>query len=155
METLPIPGYEGWYKVTSDGQVWSEERVVAGRKLKSRLLSQTLSDGYMLVTLCRNGHRTTTAVHRLVALAFLGEKPEGQEVRHLDGNRANNRVENLAYGTRLENRADRTVHGKCPSAAATCKRGHEFTEENTRVYRNQRVCRACARIRMANLRASK
>lgn len=42
-------------------------------------------------------------VHQLVALTFLGPRPKGQEVRHLDGNPLNNRADNLAYGTRTEN----------------------------------------------------
>lgn len=45
-------------------------------------------------------------VHRLVASAFLGPCPGGQEVRHLDGNPQNNAVTNLAYGTRTENILD-------------------------------------------------
>jgi hypothetical protein len=42
----------------------------------------------------------------LVALAFLGPCPDGQEVRHLDGDPLNNRVDNLEYGSRTENILD-------------------------------------------------
>lgn len=45
-------------------------------------------------------------VHQLVALTFLGPRPKGQEVRHLDGDPLNNAVTNLAYGTRSENILD-------------------------------------------------
>jgi hypothetical protein len=50
-------------------------------------------------------------VHRLVLRAYVGPCPDGQEVRHLDGNPANNSVANLAYGTRSENIADMHGHG--------------------------------------------
>ena len=50
------------------------------------------------------------AIHRLVALAFIGPRPENQEVRHLDGNPHNNHISNLCYGTRAENIADAINH---------------------------------------------
>jgi hypothetical protein len=49
--------------------------------------------------------------HRLVAEAFHGPAPEGMECRHLDGTRDNNRPSNLAWGTPVENAADRRRHG--------------------------------------------
>ncbi|WP_287257689.1 HNH endonuclease [Mesorhizobium sp.] len=50
-------------------------------------------------------------VHQAVADAFLGPCPPKHEVRHLDGNPANNCVSNLAYGTRAQNVADAIAHG--------------------------------------------
>lgn len=44
-------------------------------------------------------------------LAHEGERPDGQQVRHLDGNPANNQLANLCYGTPRENQADRVRHG--------------------------------------------
>lgn len=44
-------------------------------------------------------------IHTLMLLAWIGPKPEGMEVLHLDGNPANNRLENLKYGTHSENMA--------------------------------------------------
>lgn len=53
------------------------------------------------------GHKASgSLVHKLVALAFLGPCPDGQEVRHLDGDPLNNRVDNLEYGSRTENILD-------------------------------------------------
>lgn len=73
-------------------------------------------------TFCQNGYhyvgffiekkRHTRTVHSLVADAFLGPRPLGSQVRHLDGNRGNNRLSNLAYGTAKENADDRESHGK-------------------------------------------
>lgn len=50
-------------------------------------------------------------VHRLVADAFYGPRPRGREVRHLDGDRLNNRPGNLAYGTSKQNKRDAIRHG--------------------------------------------
>jgi len=58
------------------------------------------------LVLRHDGKNRTYEVQRLVALAFLGPRPEGHETRHLDGNRLNNRLDNLAYGTRSQNQLD-------------------------------------------------
>ncbi len=50
-------------------------------------------------------------VHRLVLLVFVGPCPPGMGCRHLNGNPADNRLENLAWGTHTENMADRNRHG--------------------------------------------
>jgi transposase len=50
-------------------------------------------------------------VHALVALAFIGPRPNGQVVRHLDGDKKNNRPDNLAYGEKWVNAADARRHG--------------------------------------------
>lgn len=71
---------------------------------------------YLGVSLCsrRAGiDKVTRHVHELVALAFLGPPPSAEhEVRHLDGDRTNNRPSNLVYGTAKENAADREAHGR-------------------------------------------
>lgn len=50
-------------------------------------------------------------VHTLVAETFIGPRPEGQQVRHLDGVRWNNNAWNLEYGTAVQNASDRNYHG--------------------------------------------
>lgn len=50
-------------------------------------------------------------VHRLVLEAFVGKCPDKMHARHLNGNPSDNRVENLAWGTRSENMMDRVRHG--------------------------------------------
>lgn len=94
----------------------------------------------------------TYRVHQLVARAFLGPQPPGHDVRHLDCDRENNALSNLAYGTKAQNMADSVAHGIAGQAAKThCKRGHAFDETNTHWYRNprsgrqQRICRSCTR----------
>lgn len=59
--------------------------------------------GYMVINLKRDGKWKTHSVHRLVTDAFLGPCPEGMERNHIDGNRANNRLDNLEFVTPSEN----------------------------------------------------
>lgn len=92
MEMKPIPGWEGLYSATDDGQIYSER---SKKFLKPRLDK----GGYQLVNLHRNGVQNTYRIHRLVAQTFL-ENPENLPcINHKDENRINNRVENLEYCT--------------------------------------------------------
>lgn len=63
---------------------------------------------------CKNYH-----VHELVMLAFVGAKPDGMVIRHLDGNNQNNHKDNLCYGTKSENVSDMVRHGTHPLAKLT------------------------------------
>jgi len=88
--------------------------------------------GHQWVWLCRKPLRKKRYVHQLVLEAFAGPCPAGQEVRHRNGRADDNRLENLHYGTRSANTLDKVAHGTHPQASKTrCKRGHEFTAENT------------------------
>ena len=110
-EWRDIPGYEGRYQASSLGRIRSVDRRVpcchgATRLMKGRVLKPAANkyNPHLFVVL---GHgEAGSPVHRLVAASFLGPCPDGQEVRHLDGNAQNNRVDNLAYGTRTENILD-------------------------------------------------
>lgn len=100
-----------------------------------------------MVTITLKGQTKTSPVHTWVALTFLGPRPEGQEVRHLDGDPGNNTLGNLAYGTPSENRYDTVRHGRNKQAAQdACVQGHPFDVANT-YYRptGHRQCRACNR----------
>lgn len=123
------------YQVSSLGRVrsWRTHRGVAG----PRILKQGAgSKGYLTVRL----DGLTRKVHRLVAEAFLGPLPDGLQTRHLDGNNRNNTVANLAYGTQLENMADRV------SLKGSCANGHPFEGDNLFFpSHGGRGCRTCAR----------
>jgi hypothetical protein len=70
------------------------------------------------------------------------------EVCHNNGDPADNRAANLRYDTASENQLDRVRHGTHHNAnKVACKRGHEFTPENTRQYRGKRSCRTCEQLR--------
>ena len=101
---------EGWgnYEVSSIGVVKNSN---TGRLLKP----QTDKDGYKRVTLCSPSRTYKCFVHGLVAGAFVGPKPKGMQVRHVDGSKDNNTPLNLIYGTAKDNADDRTAHGNTPN----------------------------------------
>jgi hypothetical protein len=107
---LPVPDYEGLYEVSDSGLV----RSIARRTTRGGVRAASLwgkRRAYLRVTLSKDGHIRTAAVHSLVAAAFLGPRPADMEVRHIDGDSLNNRLSNLAYGTHAENGLDRRRHG--------------------------------------------
>lgn len=147
------PGYEGLYAVSSMGRVFSFERVYpSGWRRGPRLLRLFLTKaGYLKVDLKdMESRRTSWQVHRLVALAFHGAPQPGQMVRHLNGVRTDNRLENLAWGTRSENAYDSVRHGTHPmSSKKRCKRGHPYEGDNLVIdHRGRRACRTCMENRV-------
>ena len=64
---------------------------------------RTDSLGYVVFELRQDGRGREFKVHRLVAEAFIGPRPDGLEVNHKDGNKENNRPSNLEYVTRSQN----------------------------------------------------
>lgn len=103
----PIPRVVD-YEASSKGRI---RRITAGRnKPAGRIVSQT-NQRYRMVRLYDRSGVITTQVHRLVALAFHGEPSPGMQVAHNDGDRHNNRPENLRWATPASNCADRKQHG--------------------------------------------
>lgn len=113
-----VPGYENSYAVSNFGRVKSLARRVrlwtpnAGeltRAVAERILrpGPQKKSGHLTVSL---GRRNSRMVHQLVLAAFAGPCPPGLEVLHRDGNPANNRLDNLRYGTRSENLEDIFYH---------------------------------------------
>ena len=100
-----VLGYEGLYKVSDKGNVYSVERKDSiGRKCGGRTLQlRCTRDGYLQVELSENGMRKTKYVHRLVAEAFIPNLNNYLEINHKDENKANNHVENLEWCTRKYN----------------------------------------------------
>lgn len=99
------------YDVSSLGRVRSNTNWSKGHLLKLALCGKGPAK-YWYVGLCRNGRRHTRVLHQLVLEAFVGPRPKGMVSRHLDGNRLNCRLSNLAWGTGKENMADRRKHGR-------------------------------------------
>lgn len=115
-EWRPIAGYEGVYEVSDQGRVRSLDRLVRAnsgwRSTGIRYFTPSPSGKnrkYKKVLL-RNPKKQYL-VHRLVLEAFVGPRPDNCEARHLDGDPSNNRLDNLAWGTKAENEADKIKHG--------------------------------------------
>lgn len=112
-----IKGFRGIYKISSEGRLKSMARnisMIDGRtyRLAEKIIEKPKRGGYKQVSLInKDGTYWYPLIHRLVLEAFTGPCPEGMECRHLNGKRWDNRVENLTWGTRLENGRDRILHG--------------------------------------------
>lgn len=103
---LPIAETGGLYEVSDQGRVC---KIKTGRRI---LLKINFSGPYGKIGLYPPGVTgITRQVHRLVCEAFHGKPKDFDVVRHLNGNRYDNRAENLAWGTPTENYQDAVTHG--------------------------------------------
>ncbi len=95
---MDIPGYEGLYRANSNGQIIS----LLGKRPK--ILNPGKNEkGYLLVNLCKNKKKKSIKIHIIIALTFLGKRPDGLVINHIDGNKLNNKSSNLEYITPREN----------------------------------------------------
>lgn len=117
-EWRPVVGYEDAYEVSNLGRIRSVDRMVSTsnrwggftKNIKGKILSQSGRAGYRSVCLSSGSHKTHN-VHILVLTSFVGPAPDGHVCCHGDGNKENNRVDNLRWGTVKENCADTVRHG--------------------------------------------
>lgn len=148
---VAVPGYEGLYEVSDMGAVRSLDRIARhGNGGQKALRGRTIhphSDtfGYLSVGLWRDGRGRRHRVHRLVLAAFIGPCPPGAVTRHLNGNPADNQLENLCYGSPSENNLDAVKHGTHHQLKKSeCKNRHPYTGSNLLVDRHgHRRCRQC------------
>ena len=119
-----IPGWEGFYEVSRNGEIRSMTRRIPNsrgfdviRRSQHRKLT-TDKYGYKVVLLNRAAKYQTRKVHHLVLEAFIGPRPDDSyETLHINGNPADNRVENLRWGTQQENNEDKIRHSKLKGAS--------------------------------------
>lgn len=104
----PIKDYEGLYEVSNHGKI---KRVIGWKgtngayRKPSGLIAEnnTSKRGYKEVRLCKNGETRDFKIHRLVAQAFIPNPHNLPQVNHIDGNKGNNRVDNLEWVTSQQN----------------------------------------------------
>jgi hypothetical protein len=122
LEWKDIPGYEGFYQISTMGKIRSVERTIREfdsrwgkirtKRLKSKIITPAVNGThYSNVMLSKNGRAKSHFVHRLVLEVFVGSCPEGMECCHKDGNMYNNELSNLRWDTRKNNHADNVVNG--------------------------------------------
>ncbi len=112
----PVPGFEGRYEVSNQGQVrsWARKGPADFRNSEPKLLkaNPNAAHGYCEVTLFKpGGERVRYRLHRLVLTVFQGPCPEGYEGCHLNGDKTDNRVSNLMWKPHLDNIRDKYEHG--------------------------------------------
>jgi hypothetical protein len=122
MSQRPISGFPS-YSIERDGTVYSTQRKV------KRVKKQTLGNhGYFIVSLWNKNAERKACVHRLVLETFVSACPEGCEALHINGDRRDNRLGNLRWGTRKENVQDMIAHGTACLGAANG--GAKLTEND-------------------------
>lgn len=105
---------ETWRSIDGypDYEVSDRGRVRSVKKEPHRILKpQRHTGGYRIVTFWHGGVPTIHLVHKLVLTVFVGPRPDGTQACHGNGDRTDNRVENLRWDTPSANQADRIRHG--------------------------------------------
>ena len=100
-----VLGFEGLYQVSNIGRVKSlAVKGNKGRLLRDRILKQSVRpDGYLSVSLHKDGKQKSFLVHRLVADAHIENPDNHQQVNHKDENKTNNCASNLEWCTPMYN----------------------------------------------------
>lgn len=94
-----IEGFNGFYQISNLGRIRSKGRTKD--KAGIRCISYT-HDGYAKIRLMYKGVDKTVRVHRLVARAFIPNPDDKETVNHIDGDKTNNRADNLEWANRHE-----------------------------------------------------
>lgn len=145
-EWRDVLDWEGIYEVSDYGRVRRSGAAPGARV--GRILKASVTDewGHLAVILHSNGMRKHRKVHTLVLEAFSGRRPAGLEGCHNNGDAADNRAQNLRWGTRSENSMDMVKHGRNNAGKTHCPRGHSYAAANLLIIPSRpeaRYCRAC------------
>jgi len=123
-EWRPVVGYEGLYQVSNKGRVKSLERNFESTRMgtpctiivREKILKNNIGNhGYFVVGLYKYNKMKLKTVHSLVCEAFIGERPDGYDICHRDGNKLNNNLENLRYDSHKNNHQDMKLNNTWPS----------------------------------------
>jgi len=106
--------FDGRYEVSNLGKVRISKTTSYSRHPKGYLVTPFILDGYKCVVLFGNKTKKLKSIHRLILETFVSPCPVGMLTRHRDGNRLNNNLSNLLWGTPRANRLDMVEHGTLP-----------------------------------------
>lgn len=108
-EWLAVVNYEGLYEVSSHGRIKS---LGNSNSRKEKIMRQQIRNGYMSVELSKKDQKAKKFfVHRLVAIAFIPNPENKEQCNHENGDKMDNRLENLNWMTPKENIAHAIAHG--------------------------------------------
>lgn len=122
-----IAGYDK-YQVSNYGNVRSLDYNRTGRI--KELKPYFTHDGYLMITLCKEGKRSKKRLHRLVAEAFLENPDNKPEVNHIDGDKTNNHIFNLEYVTCKENINHAWNNGLCEQIRESSRQSVKIAQES-------------------------
>ncbi len=124
-----IEGFEGYYQVSNLGRVRSVERIGCNNRYYDSIIrKQSLSRGYPIVSLSKDGNKIHRYVHILVARAFVPNPNNFPQVGHKDETRTNNRADNLEWVTAKQNN-NMPLHIKRISGENNSNYGVVMTQE--------------------------
>ena len=99
----PIMGYEGIYYVSNLGNVYSRHKYRDGKRMRKLKPFRRAQGRYLCVSLYKDGVRKDFDIHVLVAMAFLGKRPEGMVIDHVNNCCTDNFASNIRYCPNREN----------------------------------------------------
>lgn len=140
-----IEGFEGYYKISNLGRILAIGRTVGAANNKTKTIKEKLlstpkfSNGYRVVSLYKNCKCKKLLVHRLIAMCFIPNPENKPYINHIDGDRLNNRIENLEWCTHKENmehmwkigRGYDGFTGRCGKYSPRSKKVSMFSKEGT------------------------
>lgn len=131
------------YRVSNNGRVQSRWKRLGIKKFLTdewKSIRLSVDDrGYHVFNLCKTEAKIKKRVHVLVLELFVGPKPDGHEGCHWNGIKTDNRVENLRWGTHLENMRDKHRHGTtmCGTKVPNSKLNDEKVVEMRRLFNEE------------------
>ena len=145
-----IQGTDNKAIITSDGKVFKRKAIYKGNRITGKHLigwtefrevkPSLRGNGYLQVYL--GGIRIPQLVHRLVAEAFIPNPGNKPTVDHIDGNKSNNRVENLRWVTQKENNNNPNTKWKGRKVWTNIQGFNPSTNHRTPVFKNRREASA-------------
>ena len=119
-----IKGYEGLYKIDDKGNVYS---CITNSSRRKGIMKPQSKNGYLTIGLYKDKKYKNYLIHRLVAQAFISNPNNLKEVNHIDGNKHNNRVQNLEWCTGSQNVKHSYEHGLHPRLCGEKNVAHKLT----------------------------
>lgn len=161
----PVVGYEGLYDVSSLGRVRSLGRVIVQKngkriKIRERILKPAIQNrGYEFVSLSNSLGLKLKLVHQLVGKAFIPNPDNKPFIDHINGNRRDNRVENLRWCTPKENNnfelarkhASDGLLGKTGRLCPNSKKVNQYTLDGTFIRSYYGTCEASRETGIRNI----
>jgi HNH endonuclease/NUMOD4 motif len=131
----PVVGLEQAYQVSNLGRICTIDRIDTRKAhRKSQIMAITKAEnGYLRISLTFCGKSRYKPVHRLVLESFTGPRPSKFETNHKDGNKTNNRIENLEWISHRDNLRHAVDTGLKTRVSGIAKQDMKLDEEMVRV----------------------